>query len=131
MELLNSDTMEPMHNILLILFGNSLLIGNPSISSSNYPFKMVANHSLDNIAIVNFKSHGANFTTEKHILQLLIFPEQLYVKCENARIKKEWLEGIEQAKKKREQAKSHVRQATIRGLKKCFIFLLIFCKNLQ
>lgn len=115
MELLNSNTMESVHNILLVLFRNSLIIGHPSSAGSKYPFQMIANHSLDNIAIVNFKSHNSNSNNEKHILQLLIFPEQLYVRCENARIKKEWLESIEEAKKKREQAKSHVRQATIKG----------------
>lgn len=116
MELLNSDTMESVHNVLLVLFGNSLLIGHPNSAGSKYPFQMVANHLLDNIAIVNFKNHSTNLNSENHILQLLIFPEQLYVKCESARIKKDWLEGIEQAKKKREQAKSHVRQATIKGI---------------
>lgn len=46
---------------------------------------------------------------------MIIFPEQLYVKCESSRVKRQWLEGVENAKRLLEQEKNLHRQATIRG----------------
>uniref|UniRef100_A0A915CY08 Exocyst component Exo84 C-terminal domain-containing protein n=1 Tax=Ditylenchus dipsaci TaxID=166011 RepID=A0A915CY08_9BILA len=120
MTLLNADNMQPEHPILVVLLTNSLLIGYPT-PNSKCPFHLVSNQPLDNLAAINFKSHNSSQEGEEHILQLLIFPEQIYVKCENARVKREWLEGIEQTKRRQEQEKSLVRQATIRAKRKSIL----------
>lgn len=112
--------MEAEHPVLMVLLANNLLIGHPSGFASKYPFQLVANHALESLAIVNFKSHDRNAVTDspsktEHILQFLIFPDQLYVKCDSERQKHEWLDVFEQTKRRHEQEKSLQRQATIRG----------------
>jgi len=49
----------------------------------------------------------------EHLLQLLIFPGQMFIKCENARIKRDWLDSIEEMKRKQQEIGALVRQATI------------------
>lgn len=111
MVLLNPDTMEPVHPIYLVLLTDTLLIGHPpAVGGGKARFQLASSHSLDNLAVVNVKRSMNDL-----VLQLLIFPEQIYVKCENARVKKEWFDGIEQAKRRKEQENLLVRQATIRG----------------
>lgn len=119
MLLLDNDTMEPVHPIYLVLFTDTLLIGSPA-SGGKYRFQLSSTHSLDNLAVVNVKRAMSGL-----VLQLLIFPEQIYIKCENGRVKKDWFDGIEQAKRLKEQENSLVRQATIRGSAfSCAIFIL-------
>uniref|UniRef100_A0A7E4USQ0 Exo84_C domain-containing protein n=1 Tax=Panagrellus redivivus TaxID=6233 RepID=A0A7E4USQ0_PANRE len=114
MTLLDGDSMEPLHPILLVLVANSVVIGYPS-DSTKYRFQLQSVHNLDSLAVVNVKQKRGTTSTGDQILQLLIFPDQLYVKCESARVKREWFEGIEQAKRKQQQENSLVRQATIRA----------------
>lgn len=54
-------------------------------------------------------------SSELNLIQLLVFPEQLYFRCESGRMKREWLDSVEEAKKKQQEEKAMVRQATIRG----------------
>lgn len=120
MILLNVDTMEPVHPIYLVLLTDTLLIGHPSSGGGKYRYNLSSSHSLDNLAVVNVKRSMNDL-----VLQLLIFPEQIYIKCENGRIKKEWFDGIEHAKRKKEQENLLVRQATIRGrARRKFNFLI-------
>uniref|UniRef100_A0A914E4H4 Exocyst component Exo84 C-terminal domain-containing protein n=1 Tax=Acrobeloides nanus TaxID=290746 RepID=A0A914E4H4_9BILA len=112
MLLLDSETMEPVHPIYLVLFTDTLLIGHPT-SGGKYRFHLSSTHSIDNLAVVNVKRAMSDL-----VLQLLIFPEQIYIKCENGRVKKEWFDGIEHAKRTKEQENSLVRQATIRAKRK-------------
>ena len=114
MTLLDGSSMEALHPIMLVLLSDSLIIGFPS-DNSKYRFQLHSVHTLDSLAVVNVKRTAGSQLTEEQILQLLIFPEQLYVKCESARMKREWFEGIEQAKRRQQQEHSLVRQATIRG----------------
>lgn len=111
--------MEPVHSVFMVLFVNNLLIGYPSNTpDSKYPFRLIANYALETLAVVNVKSHSSTDTLSKieFVLQFLIFPEQMYVKCESARQKREWLDTIEQTKRKQEHERSLIRQATIRGI---------------
>ena len=114
MTLLNSDSMEEIHPVLLVLLTDSLLIGYPS-DNTKYRFELHSVHTLDSLAVVNVKRTVGARAAGDQILQFLIFPEQLYVKCENVKVKREWFEGVEQAKRKQQQEESLQRQATIRG----------------
>lgn len=117
MVLLNPDTMEEIHPIILVLLTDSLLIGYPS-DSSKFRFEVNSVHVLDSIAVVNVKRAVGSRTAGDQILQFLIFPDQLYVKCESAKIKREWFEGVEEAKRRLQQENSLQRQATIRAKRK-------------
>jgi hypothetical protein len=74
------------------------------------------------VALVNVKrapimiNSGSSDSTELNLIQLLVFPEQLYFRCESARVKREWLDSVEEAKRKQQEEKALVRQATIRGI---------------
>lgn len=110
--------MESKHPVLMVLFSNNLLIGFPSNNqNSKYPFYLSANYSLESLAVINVKNLPTTDNSSKieFVLQFLIFPEQMFVKCESAKQKREWLDTIEQTKKKHQQEKSLIRQATIRG----------------
>uniref|UniRef100_A0A0R3RQK9 Exocyst complex component 8 n=1 Tax=Elaeophora elaphi TaxID=1147741 RepID=A0A0R3RQK9_9BILA len=109
---LDSDSMRPQHNIMLILLSDRLLIGQPS--SGKYRFQLESAHPLNNIAAVNIKDRE-NGETETSMFKLLIFPGQRVFLAESARIKKEWLDCIENAKRELLHEGSLVRQATIRG----------------
>ncbi|CAG9540323.1 unnamed protein product [Cercopithifilaria johnstoni] len=109
---LDSDSMRPQHNVMLILLSDVLLIGQPS--SGKYRFQLESSHPLNNIAAVNIKDRE-NGKTATSMFKLLIFPGQRVFLAENARIKKEWLDCIENAKRELIHEGSLVRQATIRG----------------
>ncbi|EJW75868.1 PH domain-containing protein [Wuchereria bancrofti] len=109
---LESDNMRPQHNVMLILLSDRLLIGQPS--SGKYRFQLESSHPLNNIAAVNIKDRE-NGETVTSMFKLLIFPGQRVFLAENARIKKDWLDCIENAKRELLHEGSLVRQATIRG----------------
>lgn len=112
--LLSENTMEPLHTVFLVLLSESFLICYPN-SSSKLKFTFSSSHRLDNVAVVNVKRASIEQPYAELIMQLMIFPEQLYLKSETARQKKQWLEGIENAKRAVEREKNMHRQATIRG----------------
>ncbi|TKR95549.1 hypothetical protein L596_009701 [Steinernema carpocapsae] len=111
---LDADTMQPLHPVYLVLLTDRVLIGSPGNGSagSKFRFSLESTHQLNGLAAVNVKARGG---ATDHTLKLLIFPEQRYFRCENARVKREWLDGVEQAKKNMLKEGSLVRQETIRG----------------
>ncbi|KAI6174863.1 Exocyst complex component 8 [Aphelenchoides bicaudatus] len=115
MTLLDETTMESLHPIFLVLLSETFIIAAPSDSSSRLRFQLVSTQRLENVAIVNVKRAQTQHSYAELIIQLIIFPEQLFIKCESARVKRQWLEGIESAKRLLEQEKSLHRQATIRA----------------
>ncbi|KAH7728570.1 Protein EXOC-8 a [Aphelenchoides avenae] len=116
--LLDADSMEPLHPIFLVLMTDSLLIATPTKSDGKYRFRLAQTHSLENAAVVNVKRTFNEQIDAELVLQLLIFPEQMYLMCSNARMKAEVLDAVENAKRRQEQEKSLVRQATIRAKRK-------------
>ncbi|KAI6222041.1 Exocyst complex component 8 [Aphelenchoides besseyi] len=115
MTLLDENTMEQQQPLLLVLLTETFIIARPSSSGNRLRFQLSSSHRLDKVAIVNVKRASTEHSYAELIIQLLIFPEQLYVKCESARVKRQWLEGVESAKRALEQEKSLQRQATIRA----------------
>ncbi|KAM3721321.1 Exocyst complex component [Dirofilaria immitis] len=109
---LDSDSMRPQYNVMLILLSDRLLIGQPS--SGKCRFQLESSHPLNNIAAVNIKDRE-NGEAVTSLFKLLIFPGQRIFLAENARTKKEWLDCIENAKKDLLHEGSLARQATIRG----------------
>jgi hypothetical protein len=115
MMLLDENTMEPLHPLFLVLLSETFIIGQPSNSPSRLRFKLSSTHRLENVAVVNVKRAQTEHSYAELIIQLIIFPEQLYIKCESARVKRQWLDGVESAKRQLEQEKNLHRQATIRA----------------
>uniref|UniRef100_A0A0N5AU38 Exocyst complex component 8 n=1 Tax=Syphacia muris TaxID=451379 RepID=A0A0N5AU38_9BILA len=109
---LDSDNKRPLHPVLLVLLSDRLLIGHPS--TGKYRFKLESSHSLNALAAVNVKDRDGGEKSDS-AFKLLIFPEQRVYCCESSRMKKDWLEGIENAKREMLQENFLVRQATIRG----------------
>lgn len=126
--LLDSETMQPKHPVYVALLTNNLLVGHPSIGGGGapkHPFHMVSNYSLDSLALVNVKRvpivlSGVD-SAELNLVQLLVFPEQLYLRCESARTKREWLDSVEEAKRKQQEEQALVRQATIRARRRSIL----------
>ncbi|KAI3409981.1 hypothetical protein GPALN_006347 [Globodera pallida] len=123
--LLDADSMQAKHPVYLVLFTNNLLVGHPtpgSVAHQRHPFSFVHNYSIESLALVNVKGFGTatmdsgtNGSTEQHLVQLLVFPEQMFLRCENGRMKREWLESVEEAKRRQQEERALVRQATIRA----------------
>jgi hypothetical protein len=117
MTLLNPDSFENIHPVYLVLLTNSILISYPNPTNSKYQFSLVSNQHLNDIAIINVKNSSRTNMNQNagHVFQLLIFPEQIFVKCESARTKRDWLDTIEELKRKQQELGALVRQATIKG----------------
>jgi hypothetical protein len=121
--MLDPETLNPKHTVYIVLLSNNLLIGHPNpdsgIGHQKHPFHLVANYSLDSLALINVKrTPSANFddsSSDLNIIQLLVFPEHLYFRCESSRMKRDWLESVEEAKRTQHEERALVRQATIRG----------------
>ncbi|VDN01465.1 unnamed protein product [Thelazia callipaeda] len=112
---LDNDSMRPQQSVMLILLSDRLLIGQSSSGKCRFQFE--SSHPLNNLAAVNIKD-GENSEVATSMFKLLIFPGQRIFLAESARVKKEWLECIDNAKKEMLHEGSLVRQATIRG-KRC------------
>uniref|UniRef100_A0AC34QX89 Exocyst component Exo84 C-terminal domain-containing protein n=1 Tax=Panagrolaimus sp. JU765 TaxID=591449 RepID=A0AC34QX89_9BILA len=119
--LLNPDSMEEIHPVLLVLLSDLLLIGYPADTMSKFRYELHSTHTLDNLAVVNVKRTVGSKIPSEQILQFLIFPEQIYIKCDSPKIKREWFEGVEQAKRKQQQENLLHRQATIRAKRRSII----------
>ncbi|KAK0422869.1 hypothetical protein QR680_007836 [Steinernema hermaphroditum] len=111
---LDPDSLQPLHAVYLVLLTDRVLIGSPGAggSGSRFRFSLESTHQLSGFAAVNVKARGGD---ADNVLKLLIFPEQRYFRCDNARVKRAWLHGVEQAKKEMLREESLVRQQTIRG----------------
>ncbi|CAD5208560.1 unnamed protein product [Bursaphelenchus xylophilus] len=112
--LLSENTMEPVHTVFLVLLSETFFICYPS-NNPKMKFTFSSAHRLDSVAVVNVKRAAIENPFAELIMQLMIFPEQLYLKCDSPRLKKQWLEGIENAKRALEKEKNLHRQATIRA----------------
>lgn len=93
--LLDPDTMEPLHPIFIVLMTDSLLIATPTRADSKYRFRLSQTHPLENVAVVNVKRTFNEQIDAELVLQLMIFPEQMYLMCANARTKTEILDTVE------------------------------------
>ncbi|CAD6184543.1 unnamed protein product [Caenorhabditis auriculariae] len=112
MDLLDPETKAPLQRCMLILLSHRLIIGN---STTTGKYSMESTLSLNNVAAVNVKDRESGAAAAGRLLKLLIFPEHRYYRCESARVKKLWLDELEQAKREILHEGSLVRQATIRG----------------
>uniref|UniRef100_A0A914MCX0 Exocyst complex component 8 n=1 Tax=Meloidogyne incognita TaxID=6306 RepID=A0A914MCX0_MELIC len=126
LQLLDSETFKPKHTVYAVLLSNNLLIGHPNPDSGTgqqkHPFHLAANYSLDSLALINVKRTPSNFDeSSENIVQLLVFPEYLYLRCENARVKRDWLESVEETKRKQHEERALVRQATIRARRRSIL----------
>uniref|UniRef100_A0A915BQF9 Exocyst complex component 8 n=2 Tax=Parascaris univalens TaxID=6257 RepID=A0A915BQF9_PARUN len=109
---LDSDSKQPLHAAMLVLLTDRLLIGHPS--SGKYRFHLESSHPLNALAAVNVKDREGGEAVD-NAFKLLIFPEQRVFRCDSSRIKKDWLDAIEAAKRGLLHEGSLMRQATIRG----------------
>ena len=105
----------------MVLTSNCLVIAHPCHTTNKYPFSLASNFALKDVALVNVKgsANDNDNVNAENFLQLLIFPEQMYIKCDSARIKRDWLDEIEETKRQQQEKSALHRQATIRG----FFFL--------
>ncbi|CAJ0574399.1 unnamed protein product, partial [Mesorhabditis spiculigera] len=112
MFLLDGETKQPIQKQMLILLNDRLLVGNPNSGKYN----LESTFSLNALAAVNVKDRESRgMASADQLFKLLIFPEHRYYRCESSRVKKQWLDEIETAKRVLLQEGSLQRQATIRG----------------
>ncbi|VDK45121.1 unnamed protein product [Anisakis simplex] len=109
---LDIDSKQPLHPAMLVLLTDRLLIGHPS--TGKYRFHLESSHPLNALAAVNIKDRDSAEPVNT-AFKLLIFPEQRVFRCESSRMKKDWLDTIEEAKRELLHEGSLMRQATIRG----------------
>uniref|UniRef100_A0AC35TYL8 Exocyst complex component 8 n=1 Tax=Rhabditophanes sp. KR3021 TaxID=114890 RepID=A0AC35TYL8_9BILA len=118
MTLINADSKKPIHSVMLVLLSDKLLVGYPSTGLGKYKYSLESTFPLASVAAVNVKSRNTedlDETSKDLVFMLLIFPDQHYIKCDSARVKNEWLEKIDLAKKEKIQESNLQRQNTIRG----------------
>ncbi|KAG8447308.1 hypothetical protein GDO86_014683 [Hymenochirus boettgeri] len=88
------DNMVLIQKVHAFLMNDCLLIAT-SVPSRRGMYKYNALHNLDDLAVVNVKENPPM----KDMFKILMFPESRIFQAENAKIKKEWLEVLEQTKK--------------------------------
>ncbi|MFH4980791.1 hypothetical protein AB6A40_007500 [Gnathostoma spinigerum] len=113
--LLDPDTRRELHPVMLVLLTDQLIIGYPT--TGKFRYQVDSTNPLNGIAAVNVKDREGGEPMET-TFKVLIFPDQKLFRCENARVKREWLEAIEEAKRNLLHEGSLVRQATIRVKRK-------------
>ncbi|CEF64498.1 Exocyst complex component 8 [Strongyloides ratti] len=116
--LIDPDTHNQIHSIMLVLLTDKLLVGFPS-HGGKYKYQLHASYQLSGLAAVNVKNRGepenADASQKDRMFKLLVFPDQYYIMCNTVRLKKEWLEKIDSAKKEKLHESNLIRQNTIRG----------------
>uniref|UniRef100_A0A0N4Z8P5 Exo84_C domain-containing protein n=1 Tax=Parastrongyloides trichosuri TaxID=131310 RepID=A0A0N4Z8P5_PARTI len=115
---IDPDTYKPIHSIMLVLLTDKLIVGFPSNTGGKYKYQLQASHQLSSLAAVNVKNRGSDTVegvSKDRMFKLLIFPDQYYIMCDTVRLKNEWLEKIDNAKKDKLQESNLIRQNTIRG----------------
>ncbi|KAM8954489.1 exocyst complex component 8 [Pelodytes ibericus] len=88
------DNMVLIQKVHAFLMNDCLLIAT-SVPSRRGMYKYNALHNLDDLAVVNVKENPPM----KDMFKILMFPESRIFQAENAKIKKEWLEVLEETKK--------------------------------
>ncbi|NP_001090265.1 exocyst complex component 8 [Xenopus laevis] len=88
------DNMALIQKVHAFLMNDCLLIAT-SVPNRRGIYKYNALHNLDDLAVVNVKENPPM----KDMFKILMFPESRIFQAENAKIKKEWLEILEQTKK--------------------------------
>ncbi|XP_063773753.1 exocyst complex component 8 [Pseudophryne corroboree] len=88
------DNMTLIQKVHAFLMNDCLLIATYFPNRRN-AFKYDALHNLDDLAVVNVKENPPM----KDMFKILMFPESRIFQAENAKIKKEWLQFLEDAKK--------------------------------
>jgi hypothetical protein len=119
LEALNPSDYILLHKVHAYLLTDALLITLPlrkrtaikttnKIKEQQHQYKFQAFYELQDINITNLNDRRE----VRNAFQILKFPESLLFRCANAHVKKEWLESIEQAKKKLKTGNIKLRQAT-------------------
>ncbi|XP_053314466.1 exocyst complex component 8 [Spea bombifrons] len=88
------DNMVLIQKVHAFLMNDCLLIAT-ALPNRRGMYKYNALHNLDDLAIVNVKENPPM----KDMFKILMFPESRIFQAENAKIKKEWLEVLEETKK--------------------------------
>ncbi|XP_053567089.1 exocyst complex component 8 [Bombina bombina] len=88
------DHMVLIQKVHAFLMNDCLLIAT-SLPSRRGMYKFDALYNLDDLAVVNVKENPPM----KDMFKILMFPESRIFQAENAKIKKEWLEVLEETKK--------------------------------
>ncbi|CAH2251448.1 exocyst complex component 8, partial [Pelobates cultripes] len=88
------DNMVLIQKVHAFLMNDCLLIATV-LPTRRGMYKYNALHNLDDLAVVNVKENPPM----KDMFKILMFPESRIFQAENAKIKKEWLEVLEETKK--------------------------------
>ncbi|KAM9317110.1 exocyst complex component 8 [Gastrophryne carolinensis] len=88
------DNMTLIQKVHAFLMNDCLLIAT-ALPNRRGMYKYNALHNLDDLAVVNVKENPPM----KDMFKILMFPESRIFQAENAKIKKEWLEVLEETKK--------------------------------
>uniref|UniRef100_A0A915IHA0 Exocyst component Exo84 C-terminal domain-containing protein n=1 Tax=Romanomermis culicivorax TaxID=13658 RepID=A0A915IHA0_ROMCU len=114
---LNFDSYAPICQVRAFLFNDGLMLTTnlprSGSSSTLFRFKFDSFYQLENLAIINAKD-DSNSLSSNNTFKLLVFPEHKLFQCGNSRVKKQWIDTVENAKKRMIREGSLMRQATIR-----------------
>ncbi|XP_071997221.1 exocyst complex component 8 [Engystomops pustulosus] len=88
------DNMVLIQKVHTFLMNDCLLIATP-LPNRRGMYKYNALYNLDDLAVVNVKENSPM----KNMFKILMFPESRIFQAENAKIKKEWLDILEETKK--------------------------------
>ncbi|GMR56445.1 hypothetical protein PMAYCL1PPCAC_26640 [Pristionchus mayeri] len=112
--LLDPDTKQRRQRSYLVLLPDRLLV---ATQTHNQPgkFSFESTFNLNSIAAVIVRERESGGDSAGLVLKLLIFPDQIFYRCDTARLKQQWFDAIEAAKRSQLREGGLQRQATIRG----------------
>lgn len=101
------DNMSPIQKVHAFLMNDCLLIANwlPN-RRGTVKYKYNALYDLESFAVVNVKDNPPM----KDMFKILMFPDSRIFQAENSKIKKEWLEILDETKKNKVTKDSHKKE---------------------
>ncbi len=104
---LDTDTFSEVQRVHAYLLNDSLVI-TTFVPNRRGPvrYKYQALYELDSLAVVNVRDVGP----VKNAFKILMFPDQRIYRADNSKIKRTWLDKLEEAKKTKAAADTHRRE---------------------
>ncbi|KAM5163504.1 exocyst complex component 8 [Mantella aurantiaca] len=102
------DSITLLQKVHAFLMNDCLLIAT-ALPNRRGMYKYNALHNLDDLAVVNVKENPPM----KDMFKILMFPESRIFQAENAKIKKEWLEVLEETKKTKVLNDNHKKEESV------------------
>ncbi|XP_069463040.1 exocyst complex component 8 [Ambystoma mexicanum] len=104
-----ADQAAHLQKVHVFLLSDCLLV---AVSGRRGGYRLDARYRLDDLAVVNVKDHPP----AKDMFKILTCPESRIFQAENAKVKKEWLEVLDEAKKNRARSEKRRKEEEVAAM---------------